>query len=103
MNFEFIRGIVNSEKDEKYVVFDLFGNCELCKHFRRLEAKFSKVFMRYHKVYVFFELYRGPSNAASSSMSFANGIRNLDDIVMQVLSSVIGSCSPLNLSRVQLS
>jgi len=26
---------------------------------------------------------RGPSNAASSSMSFASGIRNLDDIVMQ--------------------
>ena len=37
--------IVNSRKDEKYVVFDVFGNCELCEYFRRLEAKFSKVFV----------------------------------------------------------
>ena len=45
MIFEFIQVIVNSRKDEKYVVFDVFGNCELCEYFRRLEAKFSKVFV----------------------------------------------------------
>ena len=96
MNFEFIRGIVNSEKHEKYIVFDFFGNREFCKYFGRLEAKFSNVFDRISQS-ANFELYRGPTNAASSSMSFASGIRNLDDALMQVLSLEIGSLSSLNL------
>ena len=98
MIFEFIRVIVNSRKDEKYVVFDVFGNCELCEYFGRLEAKFSKVFLGDITYCSDFELSRGPSNAASSSMSFASGIRNLDDVVMQVFSLVIDFWSPLNSS-----